>query len=74
MRGCKTRCGADDGSKRETASQPLRSGSRRKGGPPTPEELAEIEALLVPPQLELMGLRFPDRDSKTDADYIRLSF
>ena len=55
-------------------AEALESGRLRKGGPPTPEELAEIEALLVPPQLELMGLRFPDRDSKTDADYIRLSF
>ena len=44
------------------------------GGPPTAEELKEIEALLTPKPLNLYGLRFPDRDSKTDADYMRLSY
>ena len=41
---------------------------------PTKEELEQIEKELIPPQAQLFGLRFPERDSKKPADYMRLSF
>ena len=28
----------------------------------------------MPAQVKMYGLRFPERDSKTDADYMRLSY
>ena len=34
----------------------------------------EVQAVLAEPKATLYGLRFPERDSKTDADYMRLSF
>ena len=52
----------------------MKSGKLRAGGPPTAEELKEIEAMLVPKDLEMFGLRFPERDAKTDKDYMRLSY
>lgn len=41
---------------------------------PTPEEIKEIEKSLIEPKAELYGLRFPERDAKTPADYMRLSY
>ena len=41
---------------------------------PTPEELAQIEKSLIEPKAEMFGLRFPERDAKTPADYMRLSY
>ena len=29
---------------------------------------------MLPPKLETYGLRFPERDAKTPADYMRLSY
>ena len=52
----------------------LQKGKLRAGGPPTEEELKEIEALLIPKGSEMYGLRFPERDSKSEADYMRLSY
>ena len=52
----------------------LENGRLKAGGPPTAEELLEIEASLLPPKLQTYGLRFPERDAKTPADYMRLSF
>ena len=52
----------------------MAQGKLRAGGPPSQEELAEIEALLVPKDAVMYGMRFPERDSKTDADYMRLSY
>ena len=34
----------------------------------------EVQAVLAEPKATLYGLRFPERDAKTDADYMRLSF
>ena len=28
----------------------------------------------MPPDVKIYGLRFPERDAKTDADYMRISF
>ena len=55
-------------------NEAIENGRLREGGPPTAEELAELQAMLIPPKLNMYGLRFPDRDAKTDADYMRLSF
>ena len=33
-----------------------------------------MEKALIPKKLDFMGLRFPERDAKTDADYMRMSF
>ena len=44
------------------------------GGPPTPEEIREMEAMLVPKPINMYGLRFPEKDSKTERDYMRLSY
>ena len=52
----------------------IQEGKLRVGGPPSPEELAEIEASLIPKDVNLYGLRNPERDGKTDADYMRISF
>lgn len=41
---------------------------------PTKEELIEIENSLIPPKAQMYGLRFPEKDSKTPADYMRLSY
>ena len=30
--------------------------------------------MMVPQDLSMYGLRFPDKDSKSDADYMRLSY
>ena len=30
--------------------------------------------MLIPKEAETVGLRFPERDSKTPADYMRLSY
>ena len=49
-------------------------GKMRVGGPPTAEELEEIRNLMIPAQIQHIGLRNPERDSKTDADFLRLSF
>jgi hypothetical protein len=55
-------------------AEAIQEGKLRAGGPPTPEELAEIQASLLPKPVEMYGLRFPERDAKTDADYLRISF
>ena len=52
----------------------LENGRLKAGGPPTAEELLEIQAALLPPKLNLYGLRYPERDAKTDADYMRISY
>ena len=52
----------------------MQAGNLKKGGPPSAEELKQIEELMLPKQLELLSLRNPERDGKTDADYLRLSF
>jgi len=41
---------------------------------PTAEELAKIESDLIAPKAKLYGLRFPEKDAKTDRDYMRLSY
>lgn len=41
---------------------------------PSKEELAKMEQELIPPEPNMYGLRFPERDSKKPADYMRLSF
>lgn len=45
-----------------------------KEGKPTDADLAAILGASVEPKAHLYGLRFPERDSKKDADYMRLSF
>ena len=55
-------------------NEAISAGKLRVGGPPTAAELAEMEALLVPREAVMYGLRFPERDSKTNADYMRLSY
>ena len=57
-----------------TLAEAIATGKLRVGGPPTAEELAEMEKALIPEPLDFMGLRFPERDAKTDADYMRMSF
>ena len=52
----------------------LESGRMRPGGPPTAEELEEIRKLMIPAQIQHIGLRNPERDAKTDADFLRVSF
>ena len=52
----------------------LESGRLRAGGPPSPEELEEIRQSLIPKEFNMAGLRYPERDSKTDADYMRISY
>ena len=52
----------------------IADGKLKMGAPPTAEELKEIEALMIPKGLEMYGLRFPEKDSKTPADYMRLSY
>jgi len=52
----------------------LQKGFILEGPPPTPEEQAKIEESLKAKPFDLYGLRFPERDAKTDADYMRLSF
>ena len=34
----------------------------------------EVQAVIDEPKPVLWGLRFPEKDAKTDADYMRLSF
>ena len=51
----------------------MKVGKLRMGPPPTAEELAEIEALMVPKDPVMYGLRNP-KDAKTPADYLRLGF
>ena len=34
----------------------------------------EVQEILKEPKPVMWGLRFPERDAKTDADYMRLSF
>ena len=52
----------------------LQKGYLREGPAPTKEEALEIEKMLIEPKQKLYGLRFPERDAKTDADYMRISF
>ena len=52
----------------------LAKGKLRAGGPPSPEELKEIEAMLVPKDPVMYGLRFPEKHSKSAEDYMRLSY
>ena len=52
----------------------LDNGKLKAGGPPTAEELLEIQQALLPPKLKLYGLRFPEKDAGTERDYMRLSF
>ena len=52
----------------------IEQGKLRVGGPPSAEELKEIESSLIPPQFKLFDLINPERDAKTDADYMRISF
>ena len=55
-------------------SEALESGKLRFGAAPTPEELLEIEQMLIPKPIQLYGLRNPERDGKTERDYMRLSW
>lgn len=55
-------------------AEAIQEGKLRVGGPPSPEELAEIEAALLPKPLDLYGLRYPEKDAKTERDYMRISF
>mmetsp|Transcript_24616 Transcript_24616/g.24211 ORF Transcript_24616/g.24211 Transcript_24616/m.24211 type:complete len:118 (-) Transcript_24616:39-392(-) len=55
-------------------SEAVKQGYLREGPPPTPEEIAEIEKNLIEPKLNMYGLRFPEKDAKTEADYMRVSF
>jgi hypothetical protein len=34
----------------------------------------EVQNVIMEPKAVLYGLRFPERDAKTDKDYMRLSF
>ena len=34
----------------------------------------EVQRILETPKPVMYGLRFPERDAKTDADYMRISF
>ena len=52
----------------------LENGRLQAGGPPTAEELLEIQQALLPPKLNLYELRYPEKDAKTAADYMRISF
>ena len=54
-------------------AEAIQEGKLRVGGPPTPEELAEIEASLLPEPVHLYGLNNP-ADAKTKNDYMRISF
>lgn len=40
---------------------------------PTAAEIVEIEKSLIEPKANIYGLRFPEKDGKTDKDYLRLS-
>ena len=55
-------------------AEALDNGRLRAGGPPSEEELREIQASLLPPKLDMFGLRYPERDAKTKADHMRLSY
>jgi len=55
-------------------NEALKQGYIRDGPAPTKEEAEAIEKQLIEPKLNLYGLRFPERDSKTPADYMRLSY
>jgi hypothetical protein len=52
----------------------LQNGRLKEGKPPTEEEVEEIKKLLIPNKLDTYGLRFPERDAKKPADYLRISF
>ena len=52
----------------------LAQGKMRAGGPPTAEELKEMEEMMVPKDYQMYGLRFPERDARTPADYLRVSY
>ena len=55
-------------------AEALENGLLKAGAPPTSEELEEIRQNLIPKPVNFFGLRFPERDAKTDADYLRVSF
>lgn len=52
----------------------IAKGYIKEGPKPTPEEIAAIEASLIEPKVKVYGLRFPEKDAKTERDYMRLSF
>lgn len=52
----------------------LAQGYIREGPKPTAEEAAAIEKALIEPKANIYGLRFPEKDAKTERDYMRLSF
>lgn len=55
-------------------NEALKQGYLREGPRPSQQEAEEIEKKLIEPKLNLYGLRFPEKDSKTSADYMRLSY
>ena len=55
-------------------SEALETGRLQHRSPPSKEELAEIEEMLLPKPFQMYGLRNPERDGKTDRDYMRLSY
>ena len=55
-------------------SEALETSRLQFRSPPTQEELAEIEEMLLPKPIELYGLRFPEKDAKTERDWMRLSY
>ena len=52
----------------------FKSGSLRQGKAPSKEEIAQMEAAMIPKDFVPYKLRYPERDAKTDADYMRISF
>lgn len=52
----------------------LIQGYIREGPKPTKEEIEAIEKALIEPKVNMYGLRFPEKDAKTERDYMRLSY
>ena len=44
------------------------------GAEPSKEKLEEMAKIYEEPKIQMYGLRYPERDAKTDADYMRISF
>lgn len=55
-------------------AEALQKGLIKEGPKPTAEEIKAIEAALIEPKAKVYGLRYPERDSKTPADYMRISY
>ena len=44
------------------------------GSAPTADQLMEMQKIYEEPKVQLYGLRNPERDANTEADYMRISF